>query len=173
MYKDSEPIRSLHSVKKHVANVYASELCLQTKNFPKISKFFFPETLQKIIIIKKYQYFYDNSSEISETSDKLQMHFEKNTYLHPQCCDLIGAESVYIPPIERPYIDNNKRQRWRQGPIHYVYGDAPKWIWDRFGASSAASQCIPMGTCHCSLTLLLTLGVFNSHWLKFHGSVTM
>ena len=47
------------------------------KIFPKFQSFFFPETLKNIIIIKKYQYFYDNSSEISETSDNLWMHFGK------------------------------------------------------------------------------------------------
>ena len=41
MYKPSEPIISLHSVQKHMANVYSSEVCLQKKKFPKISKFFF------------------------------------------------------------------------------------------------------------------------------------
>ena len=41
MYKCSEPIRLLHSVQKHMAYVYSSEVCLQTKKFPKISKFFF------------------------------------------------------------------------------------------------------------------------------------
>ena len=90
MYKDSEPIRSLHSVKKHVANVYASKVFYKQKIFPKFHSFF-PETLQNIIIIKKYQYFYDNNSEIL---DKLR----KNTCLRPQCSNLIGSESLYIPP---------------------------------------------------------------------------
>ena len=96
MYKDSEPIRSLHSVKKHVANVYESEVCLQTKKFPKISRFF-PRNSPKHHNYQKYQYLYDNSSEISETSDKLW----KNMCLRPQCSNLIGSESLYIPPTER------------------------------------------------------------------------
>ena len=48
MYKRSEPIKSLHSVQNHMANVYSSEVCLQTKNFPKISKFFFFQKHSKI-----------------------------------------------------------------------------------------------------------------------------
>ena len=61
-----------------MANVYSSEVCLQTKNCPKISKFYFSKTLQNIIIIKKYQYFYNNNSKISETLEKLRMDFGKN-----------------------------------------------------------------------------------------------
>ena len=57
MYKRSEPIRSLHSVQNHMANVYSSEVCLQTKNFPKISKFFFPKTLQNMINYQKLAIF--------------------------------------------------------------------------------------------------------------------
>ena len=48
MYKRSEPIKLLHSVQNHMANVYSSEVCLQTKNFPKISKFFFFQKHSKI-----------------------------------------------------------------------------------------------------------------------------
>ena len=48
MYKRSEPIKSLHSVQNHMANVYSSEVCLQTKNVPKISKFFFFQKHSKI-----------------------------------------------------------------------------------------------------------------------------
>ena len=48
MYKRSEPIKWLHSVQNHMANVYSSEVCLQTKNFPKISKFFFFQKHSKI-----------------------------------------------------------------------------------------------------------------------------
>ena len=57
MYKRSEPIKSLHSVQNHMANVYSSEVCLQTKNFPKISKFFFPKTLQNMINYQKLAIF--------------------------------------------------------------------------------------------------------------------
>ena len=35
--------------------------------------------------------------------------------------------------------EQTERQRQRQGPYHCVYGDAPKWIWDRLGASSGSS----------------------------------
>ena len=58
MYKRSEPIKSLHSVQNHMANVYSSEVCLQTKNFPKISKFFFSKNTPK----------YDKLSKISNIS---------------------------------------------------------------------------------------------------------
>ena len=39
-----------------------------------------------------------------------------------------------IKAMNRPSV---KRQQ--QGPIDCVCGDAPKWIWDRFGASREAS----------------------------------
>ena len=75
MYKSSELITSLHSVQKHMPNVYSSKVCLQTKLFPKISKFFFPKTLQNMIIMKNYQYFYKNNSRILDKVRKLWTNF--------------------------------------------------------------------------------------------------
>ena len=63
MYKHSEPIRSLHSVEKHMANVYSLEVCLQTRKFPKISKFFFFKNTPK----------YDKLSKISNISIKTML----------------------------------------------------------------------------------------------------
>ena len=55
-------------------------------------------------------------------------------------------ERKFLLPCSLPFglntplgCEQTERQRQRQGPIHCVYGDAPKWIWDRLGASSRAS----------------------------------
>ena len=65
------------------------KICLQTKNFPKISVFFSGNTpkhhhYQKIsismIIVQKF------------------WKLRKNTCLRPQCSNLIGSEFLYIPP---------------------------------------------------------------------------
>ena len=104
MYKRSEPIRLLHSVKNHMANVYSSEVCLQTKKFPKISKFFFFKNTPK----------YDKLSKISNISIKTMLELRtkfgnfgnfghisdglrKQSSVRTQCCNLIGSEPLYIP----------------------------------------------------------------------------
>ena len=108
MYKRSEPIRSLHSVQNPMANVYSSEVCLQTKNFPKISKFFFfsentpkYDKLSKIsnISIKtmlklrtKFKNF-GNFGNFGHISDRLRT-------IHNTCCNLIGSEPLYIIPTD-------------------------------------------------------------------------
>ena len=102
MYKRSEPIRSLHSVQNHMANVYSSEVCLQTKNFPKISKFFFfPKTLQNMI----------NYQKISNISIKTMLELRTKfgnfgnfgnfghildwlRTIHNTCSNLIGSEPL-------------------------------------------------------------------------------
>ena len=107
MYKRSEPIKLLHSVQNHMANVYSSEVCLQTKNFPKISKFFFSKNTPK----------YDKLSKISNISIKtileLRTKFgkfgnfgnfghisDRLRTIHNTCSNLIGSESLYILPTE-------------------------------------------------------------------------
>ena len=107
MYKRSEPIILLHSVKNHMANVYSSEVCLQTKKFPKISKFFFFKNTPK----------YDKLSKISNISIKTMLELRtkfgnfgnfgnfghisdglrKQSSVRTQCCNLIGSEPLYIP----------------------------------------------------------------------------
>ena len=106
MYKRSEPIRSLHSVEKHMANVYSLEVCLQTRKFPKISKFFFFKNTPK----------YDKLSKISNISIKTMLELRtkfgnfgnfghisdglrKQYSVRTQCCNLIGSEPLYIPCI--------------------------------------------------------------------------
>ena len=111
MYKRSEPIRSLHSVEKHMANVYSLEVCLQTRKFPKISKFFFFKNTPK----------YDKLSKISNISIKTMLELRtqfgnfgnfgnfghildglrKQYSVRTQCCNLIGSEPLYIPCIDR------------------------------------------------------------------------
>ena len=108
MYKRSEPIKWLHSVQNHMANVYSSELCLQTKNFPKISKFFFFKNTPK----------YDKLSKISNISIKtiLELRTKFGNFgnfgnfghisdrlrtIHNTCSNLIGSEPLYIPCIVR------------------------------------------------------------------------
>ena len=108
MYKRSEPIKSLHSVQNHMANVYSSEVCLQTKNFPKISKFFFSKNTPK----------YDKLSKISNISIKtileLQTKFgnfgnfgnfghisDRLWTIHNTCSNLIGSEPLNILPTAR------------------------------------------------------------------------
>ena len=113
MYKRSEPIRSLHSVEKHMANVYSLEVCLQTRKFPKISKFFFFKNTPK----------YDKLSKISNISIKTMLELRtkfgnfgnfgnfghisdglrKQYSVRTQCCNLIGSEPLYIPCIVRIY----------------------------------------------------------------------
>ena len=105
MYKRSEPIKSLHSVQNHMANVYSSEVCLQTKNFPKISKFFFSKNTPK----------YDKLSKISNISIKtiLELRTKFGNFgnfgnfghisdrlrtIHNTCSNLIGSEPLYILP---------------------------------------------------------------------------
>ena len=109
MYKRSEPITSLHSVKNHMANFYSSEVCLQTKKFPKISKFFFLKNTPK----------YDKLSKISNISIKTMLELRtkfgnfgnfghisdglrKQYSVRTQCCNLIGSEPLYIPCSEPP-----------------------------------------------------------------------
>ena len=107
MYKLSEPIRLLHSVKNHMANVYSSEVCLQTKNFPKFQSFFFFKNTPK----------YDKLSKISNISIKTMLELRtkfgnfgnfgnfrhisdglrKQSSVRTQCCNLIGSEPLYIP----------------------------------------------------------------------------
>ena len=103
MYKRSEPIKWLHSVQNHMANVYSSEVCLQTKNFPKISKFFFFKNTPK----------YDKLSKISNISIKtiLELRTKFGNFgnfghisdrlrtIHNTCSNLIGSEPLYIPCI--------------------------------------------------------------------------
>ena len=93
-----------------MANVYSSEVCLQTKNFPKIPSFFFKNTskydkLSKIsnISIKtilelrtKFRNF-GNFGNFGHISDGLRKQYSVRT----QCCNLIGPEPLYIPCIER------------------------------------------------------------------------
>ena len=102
MYKHSEPIRSLHSVEKHMANVYSLEVCLQTRKFPKISKFFFFKNTPK----------YDKLSKISNISIKtiLELRTKFGNFgnfrhisdrlrtIHNTCSNLIGSEPLYILP---------------------------------------------------------------------------
>ena len=124
MYKRSEPIRSLHSVKKHMANVYSLEICLQTRKFPKISKFFFFKNTPK----------YDKLSKISNISIKTMLELRtkfgnfgnfghisdglrKQYSVRTQCCNLIGSEPLYIPCI-----------------AHYAVHDCP-WLCLYFAAS--------------------------------------
>ena len=104
MYKRSEPIKSLHSVQNHMANVYSSEVCLQTKNFPKISKFFFSKNTPK----------YDKLSKISNISIKtiLELRTKFGNFgnfghildrlrtIHNTCSNLIGSEPLYILPTD-------------------------------------------------------------------------
>ena len=93
-----------------MANVYSSKLCLQTKKFPKISKFFFffkntpkYDKLSKIsnISIKtmlelrtKFGNF-GNFGNFGHISDGLRKQYSVRT----QCCNLIGSEPLYIPCI--------------------------------------------------------------------------
>ena len=102
MYKRSEPIKLLHSVQNHMANVYSSEVCLQTKNFPKISKFFFPKTVPKydklskinnisIKTILKLRTKFGNFGNFGHISDRLRT-------IHNTCSNLIGSEPLYILP---------------------------------------------------------------------------
>ena len=99
MYKCSEPIKWLHSVQNHMANVYSSKVCLQTKNFPKISKFFFFKNTPK----------YDKLSKISNISIKtiLELRTKFGNFghisdplrtIHNTCSNLIGSEPLYILP---------------------------------------------------------------------------
>ena len=102
MYKRSEPIKSLHSVQNHMANVYSSVVCLQTKTFPKISKFFFSKNTPK----------YDKLSKISNISIKtiLELRTKFGNFgnfghisdqlrtIHNTCSNLIGSEPLYILP---------------------------------------------------------------------------
>ena len=104
MYKRSEPIKWLHSVQNHMANVYSSEVCLQTKNFPKILKFFFffkntpkYDKLSKIsnISIKtilELRTKFGNFGNFGHISDRLRT-------IHNTCSNLIGSEPLYIPCI--------------------------------------------------------------------------
>ena len=105
MYKRSEPIKWLHSVQNHMANVYSSEVCLQTKNVPKISKFFFffkntpkYDKLSKIsnisikTILELWTKF-GNFGNFGHISDRLRT-------IHNTCSNLIGSEPLYIPCIE-------------------------------------------------------------------------
>ena len=111
MYKRSEPIKSLHSVQNHMANVYSSEVCLQTKKFPKISKFFFSKNTPK----------YDKLSKISNISTKtiLKLRTKLGNFrnfrnfkhisdrlrtIHNTCSNLIGSEPLYIlPTVDSTY----------------------------------------------------------------------
>ena len=93
MYKSSEPITSLHSVQKHMANIYSSEVC----------KVIFFKTLQNMMIIKNYQYFYKNNSQISDKVWKLRTNFgwtSETTFLRTEWSDVIGSELLYIPSTE-------------------------------------------------------------------------
>ena len=103
MYKRSEPIKWLHSVQNHMANVYSSEVCLQTKNFPKISKFFFFKNTPKydklskisnisIKTILELRTKFGNFGNFGHISDRLQT-------IHNTCSNLIGSEPLYIPCI--------------------------------------------------------------------------
>ena len=111
MYKRSEPIKSLHSVQNHMANVYSSKVCLQTKNFPKISKFFFSKNTPK----------YDKLSKISNISIKtiLELRTKFGNFgnfrnfghisdrlwtIHNSCSNLIGSEPLYILPTALFYF---------------------------------------------------------------------
>ena len=102
MYKRSEPIKSLHSVQNHMANVYSSEVCLQTKNLPKISKFFFSKNTPKydklskisnisIKTILKLQTKFGNFGNFGHISDRLRT-------IHNTCSNLIGSDPLYILP---------------------------------------------------------------------------
>ena len=105
MYKRSEPIKSLHSVQNHMANVYSSKVCLQTKIFPKFLSFFFSKNTPK----------YDKLSKISNISIKTILelwtkfgnfgNFENFGHIsdrlrtiHNTCSNLIGSEPLYILP---------------------------------------------------------------------------
>ena len=112
MYKRSEPIKSLHSVQNHMANVYSSEVCLQTKNFPKISKFFFSKNTPKydklskisnisIKTILKLQTKFGNFGNFGHISDRLRT-------IHNTCSNLIGSEPLYILPTENTSISSQK-----------------------------------------------------------------
>ena len=100
-----------------MANVYSSEVCLQTKKFPKISKFFFFKNTPK----------YDKLSKISNISIKTMLELQtkfgnfgnfgnfghisdglrKQYSVRTQCCNLIGSEPLYIPCIDSA----NERER--------------------------------------------------------------
>ena len=114
MYKRSEPIKSLHSVQNHMANVYSSEVCLQTKNFPKISKFFFSKNTPK----------YDKLSKISNISIKtiLELRTKFGNFgnfrhisdrlrtIHNTCSNLIGSEPLYILPTDKVILCNHLKR---------------------------------------------------------------
>ena len=105
LYKRSEPIKSLHSVQNHMANVYSSKVCLQTKNFPKFLSFFFSKNTPK----------YDKLSKISNISIKTILELwtkfrnfgnfghilDRLQTIHNTCSNLIGSEPLYILPTDR------------------------------------------------------------------------
>ena len=125
MYKCSEPMRSLHSLQKHMANVYSSEVCLQTKKFPKISKFFFSKNTPK----------YDKLSKISNISIKtiLELRTKFGNFgnfghisdrlwtIHNTCSNLIGSELLYILPTTTLDTSFSEclRLRYRLGRIRF------------------------------------------------------
>ena len=137
MYKRSDPIKSLHSVQNHMANVYSSKVCLQTKNFPKISKFFFfPKNTPK----------YDKLSKISNISIKTILKLwtkfgnfgnfgnfghilDRLRTIHNTCSNLIGSEPLYILPtakvktgtlVPKIFIDCPARSQLTCRPCHRV-----------------------------------------------------
>ena len=104
MYKRSEPIRLLQSVKNHMAN---AKFVYKQKNFPKFQSFFFFKNTPK----------YDKLSKISNISIKTMLELRtkfgnfgnfgnfghisdglrKQSSVRTQCCNLIGSEPLYIP----------------------------------------------------------------------------
>ena len=110
-----------------MANVYSSEVCLQTKKFPKISKFFFffkntpkYDKLSKIsnISIKtmlelrtKFGNF-GNFGNFGHISDGLRKQYSVRT----QCCNLIGSEPLYIPCIVSICIHKTQSRVFKVAP---------------------------------------------------------
>ena len=107
MYKRSEPIKWLHSVQNHMANVIHPKFVYKQKIFPKFLRFFFFKNTPK----------YDKLSKISNISIKtilkLRTKFgnfgnfgnfghilDRLRTIHNTCSNLIGSEPLYILPTD-------------------------------------------------------------------------